>query len=256
MYNNVEIDKGIFEVESLKYKQIKPKKIYEEVAETLHEMIRTGQLNPGDRLDSVQQLAENFHVGRSAIREALSALKAIGLVEIKQGEGTFVKGFEPNQIIFPLSTAILMNKKDVVHLLEVRKIIEAGTAASAARNRNDDDLRKMSSVLQEMLEKKEDEELGEKADLLFHLSISEASHNPLLSNLLEQVSEAMMETMKETRRLWIFSKEITVERLYEQHVEIYKAIVEQNEDKAMKAMLSHLENVENILEKYLKEANS
>ena len=63
----------------LQYKQIKPKKIYEEVAEALHEMIRTGQLKPGDKLESVQQLAENFQVSRSATREALSALKAMGL---------------------------------------------------------------------------------------------------------------------------------------------------------------------------------
>jgi len=237
----------------LKYKKIKPKKIYEEVAETLHEMIRSGQLKPGDRLDSVQQLAENFQVGRSAIREALSALKAMGLVEIKQGEGTFVKGFEPNQIIFPLSTAILMNKEDVLHLLEVRKIIEVGTAASAARNRTESDLLEMSQVLEEMRLAKGDEELGEKADLLFHLSLSEATHNPILCNLLGQVSEAMEETMKETRRLWIFSKQITVEMLYHQHVEIYNAVVEQDEDKAMKAMLSHLENVESILAKYFEE---
>jgi GntR family transcriptional repressor for pyruvate dehydrogenase complex len=61
------------EVENVEYKRIKPKKIYEEVAETLLENIKEGSLKPGDRLDSVQQLAENFQVGRSAIREALSA---------------------------------------------------------------------------------------------------------------------------------------------------------------------------------------
>ena len=101
----------------MKYKQIKPKKIYEEVAETLHEAIRNGALKPGDKLDSVQQLAENFQVGRSAIREALSALKAMGLIEMKQGEGTYVKQFEAKNIKFPLSTAMLMNKEDVKNLL-------------------------------------------------------------------------------------------------------------------------------------------
>jgi GntR family transcriptional regulator, transcriptional repressor for pyruvate dehydrogenase complex len=240
----------------LEYKRIKPKKIYEEVAEALHELIRTGQLKPGDRLDSVQQLSENFQVGRSAIREALSALKAMGLVEMKQGEGTFVKGFEAKQITFPLSTAILMNKEDVAHLLEVRKIIESGTAASAARNRNASDLQVMFQVLEEMKQVQGDEELGEKADFKFHMALSAASQNPLLSKLLDQVSGLTMETMKETRRLWLYSEQTTIEKLYEQHVEIYNAIEEQNEEKARQAMLSHLENVEEILRKYFEETGS
>lgn len=237
----------------LKYKQIKPKKIYEEVAEALHELIRTGQIKPGDKLDSVQQLAENFQVGRSAIREALSALKAMGLVEMRQGEGTFVMGYEANKITFPLSTAILMNKEDIAHLLEVRKIIEAGTAAAAARNRTDSDLQLMEQALEEMKLSQGDGELGEKADFRFHLALAAAAHNPLLSNLLEHVSELMIATQKETRRLWLFSKQTTSEKLYEQHVKIFQAIVEKDEDQAQKAMLEHLENVEGILEKYFEE---
>lgn len=240
----------------MEYKRIKPKKIYEEVAEALHELIRTGQLKPGDRLDSVQQLSENFQVGRSAIREALSALKAMGLVEMKQGEGTFVKGFEAKQITLPLSTAILMNKEDVAHLLEVRKIIETGTAASAARNRNASDLQVMFQVLEEMKQVQGDEELGEKADFNFHMALSNASQNPLLSKLLNHVSGLMVETMKETRRLWLFSKPTAIEKLYQQHVEIYNAIKEQNEEKARQAMLSHLEDVEEILRKYFEETGS
>ncbi|WP_255726768.1 FadR/GntR family transcriptional regulator [Sporosarcina sp. ACRSM] len=239
----------------MQYKQIKPKKIYEEVAEALHEMIRTGQLKPGDKLESVQQLAENFQVSRSATREALSALKAMGLVEMKQGEGTFVKQFEAEQLIFPLSTAILMNKQDISHLLEVRKIIETGTAASAANNRNTEDLAIMAEALEEMKQAgTSDEELGEKADLKFHLALSAASRNPILSTLLDQVSELMVETMKETRRIWFFSKQTTIEKLYQEHLKIYQAIVEKDEEKARKAMMSHIENVENILKKYFHEA--
>lgn len=256
MYNrsiNLMSIKGISRVSRMKYKQIKPKKIYEEVAETLHEMIRTGQLKPGDKIDSVQQLAENFQVGRSAIREALSALRAMGLVEMKQGEGTFVKGFEAKKMTFPLSTAILMNKEDIAHLLEVRKIVETGAAASAARNRSQEDLDAMLQVLEEMKNTQGDGELGEKADFKFHLTIAAASHNPLLSKLLEQVSGLMIETQKETRRIWFYSKQTTSEKLYEQHVGIFKAIEEKNEDKAREAMLSHLDNVEGILNKYFQE---
>lgn len=237
----------------MKYTQIKQKKLYEKVAETIYEMIRTGELKPGDKLDSVEQLAGNFQVGRSAVREALSALRAMGLVEIKQGEGTYIKGFSSEQIAFPLSTAILMNKSDVDSLLEVRKIIESGTAASAGKHRTEKDLQAMENALKEMKKASGNEELGEKADLTFHLSIAEASQNPLLASLLHHVSGLLQETIKETRRLWLYSNETTTERLYEEHKRIYEAIVKKDEHQAREAMLEHLENVEVILKKYYKE---
>lgn len=232
------------------YKIIKPKKIYEEVAETIYEHIQSGKLKPGDKLDSVQQLAENFQVGRSAIREALTSLRAMGLIELRQGEGTYIKEFEASQISFPLSTAILMNKEDIDHLLEVRKIIEVGTVESAAKKRNIQQLEKMKMALNAMKTADGDEELGEEADWLFHIAIAEAAQNPLLLNLMNHVSTLMVETMKETRRVWFFSNQITVGKLYEEHVSIYQAIKEQNANKAKEFMLKHIENVENTLQKY------
>lgn len=240
----------------MNYQKIKQKKIYEEVAEAIYEKIRSGQLNPGDKLDSVQQLAQNFQVGRSAIREALTALKAMGLVDMKQGEGTFVQEFEKDQITFPLSTAILMNKEDIAELVEVRKIIECGSAAAAAKKRTIQHLEAMEVALVEMKGAQGDGDLGEKADLKFHLAIAEASQNQLLMNLMNQVSGLMGETMRETRRVWLFSKETTVERLYNEHLAIYEAVVDQNEEGARKLMLVHLENVDAILQKYFLHTNS
>jgi GntR family transcriptional regulator, transcriptional repressor for pyruvate dehydrogenase complex len=257
MYNSecVQILKSSLGVKWMEYKKIKPKKIYEEVAEAIYEMIRSGQVKPGEKLDSVQQLAENFQVGRSAIREALTSLRAMGLVEMKQGEGTYVNEFETDQITFPLSTAILMNKEDIAQLLEVRKIIEIGTATAAAKKRTSEHLTMMEKALEEMKSAKGDETLGEKADLQFHFALAAASQNALLLSLMNHVSGLMGETMKETRRVWLFSKQTTVERLYDEHKAIYEAIKEQDEEKARKFMLIHLENVEAILQKYFQSAN-
>lgn len=236
----------------MNYKKIKPKKIYEEVADAIHDMIKSGQFKPGDKLDSVQQLAENFQVGRSTIREALTALRTMGLIEIRQGEGTFVKEFESGQVSLPLSTAILMNLQDTQNLLEVRKILEAGTCYTAAQKRTEEHLQTIETALKEMQLASGNEELNEKADLAFHLSIAEATQNPLLVNLMNHVSGLMGDTIKETRRLWLFSKQITVDRLYEEHHNIYLAIKEQDGEKARALMLDHLENVEGVLYKYLK----
>jgi GntR family transcriptional repressor for pyruvate dehydrogenase complex len=234
----------------MKYKKIKPKKIYEEVAEAIYEMIRSGQVEPGEKLVSVQQLAENFQVGRSAIREALTSLRAMGLVEMKQGEGTYVKEFEKDQITFPLSTAILMNKDDIAQLLEVRKIIESGTAAAAAKRRTDEQIKLIEAALDSMLGAKGDGELGEKADLQFHMALAEAAQNPLLMSLMNHVSDLMAETMRETRRVWLYSKETTLEQLYQEHLAIFEAIQARDEGAARNRMLVHLENVDGILRKY------
>lgn len=240
----------------MQYKKIKPKKIYEEVADAIHGMIRSGELKPGDKLDSVQQLAENFQVGRSAIREALTALRAMGLIEIRQGEGTYVREFETEQISFPLSTAILMNADDTAHLLEVRKILEAGTAFSSAQRRTELQLQAMEEALEEMKLANGNEELGEKADLQFHLAIAESSHNPLLLSLMNHVSGLIGETMKETRRLWLYSKQTTTDRLHDEHYAIYQAIKEQDAEKARTLMLTHIENVEDILHKFIHQAKT
>lgn len=233
------------------YKQIKPKKIYEEVAEAILHMIQTGQLKPGDKLDSVQQLAENFQVGRAAIREALTALRAMGLIEMKQGEGTYVREFDPAMLSFPISTAILMSKEDVAHLLEVRKLLEVGAAGLAALKRTEEDLRAMQSALTQMREVIGDEELGEQADFLFHMAIAAATKNPLLVSLMNNVSGMMMETMRETRRIWLFAKQATTEQLLEDHIAIFEAIREQNIELAQERMKDHLGHVEKVLSDYI-----
>lgn len=234
----------------MKFAKVKTKKKYEEVCEILHEKIRAGKLKPGDRLDSVDYLAEQLQVSRSAVREALSALKAMGLIEIKQGSGTFVKQFPEQKIDFPLSTSILAHKENVPHLLEIRKIIEVGTVVRAARNRTEEDIERLQSILEKMKTAQGDGELGEKIDFEFHMAIADASHNPLIPNLLDQVSGLTIDLMRETRKIWLFSKQTTSEQLYDEHMQIFLAIKQQNPELAELAMYSHLSNVEKILMQY------
>ncbi|ARF16997.1 FadR/GntR family transcriptional regulator [Sporosarcina ureae] len=236
----------------MKYKQIKPKKIYEEVADALLEMIRSGELRPGDKLESVQQLAESFSVGRSAIREALTSLRAVGLIEMKQGEGTFVKEFSSEDLAFPLQSAILMSQQDVDHLLGVRKVLEVGAATNAALNRSNEDLEKMEAALRNMKEHAGDILLGEKTDLDFHFAIAEATGNALLVTLMNHVAGLIGESMRETRRICLFTDAATVDRLHEEHEAIYLAIKEQQPEEAAIHMQGHLVNVENVLSNYLK----
>ncbi|MFP7484918.1 FadR/GntR family transcriptional regulator [Priestia filamentosa] len=231
----------------MEYKKIKPRKIYEQVAEELLLNIKNGDLKPGDKLDSVWQLAENFQVGRSAIREALSALRAMGLIEMRQGEGTFVREFDPSMISLPITTAVLMKKEDIENLLEVRKVLEVGASGAAASKRTEEDLTNMKNILEKMLNSVGDEELGEKADFQFHLAVAKASQNPLLVGLMNNVGEMMLQSMRETRRVWLYSKETTSQRLYDEHMQIYKAIEAMDVRRAQDLMISHLMSVEAVL---------
>nr|WP_269751532.1 FadR/GntR family transcriptional regulator [[Bacillus] enclensis] len=236
------------------YKRIKPRKIYEEVAEALIDMIKSGQLKSGDKLESVQQLAENFEVGRSAVREALSALRAMGLVEMHQGEGTYVREFDSKMLSLPVYIAVLMKKDDVKNLLEVRRILEVGAVQAAADRRTDEQLAEIKEALDQM-ETANDQELGEEADFRFHMAIAKASHNELLIGLMNNVSEMMVTTMRETRRLWLYSEKSTLDRLWNEHQQIYQAIEARDGSEAQKLMLDHLQSVEEVLMNYFDEMN-
>ena len=236
------------------YKKIKPKKIYEEVSEALYEMIRNGTLKPGEKLDSIQRLAESFQVGRPAIREALSALSSMGLIEIKQGEGTFVKTFDPGAMNYSLTSASLMDNDHIKQLLEVRRILEVGTAELAARKRTDKDVEELKKRLDEMERASDDEALSDITDVAFHVSVANASQNELLISLMNQVSEMMVERMRDIRRVALYSEEMSIKRLYQQHARIYEAIVSQDEEAARTAMLAHIHSVEGSLDEYIEDS--
>ncbi|WP_188456446.1 FadR/GntR family transcriptional regulator [Virgibacillus oceani] len=231
-------------------KPIRTKKIYEEISDSLIEMIKTGKLIPGEKLASVEQLAKSYDVSRSAIREALSGLRAMGLIEMRQGEGTYITQFDASRFSLPVTAALLMKREDIKELSEVRKILEVGSAGAAAVNHNEIELIPMEEALQAMKDAKGKGELGERADLDFHLALVNATHNKMLINLMGSVSDLMIETMRKTRRLILYSEERTAQLLNE-HQRIFEAVKARQFDKAQKAMLDHLIEVERLLADYI-----
>ncbi|HLR68122.1 FadR/GntR family transcriptional regulator [Virgibacillus alimentarius] len=234
----------------MEYKPIKPKKIYEEVADALIDSIKNGYLKPGDKLDSVAKLAENFRVSQSVIREALSGLRAMGLIHMRQGEGTYVTTYDASRFSLPVTTAFLMKKEDVKELFEVRRILEVGAVALAATSRHADDLKLMEKRLEEMVDAIGDGELGERADFHFHQAIVNATHNDMLINLLNSVSEMMVETIRETRKVLLYA-EGRDEQLLAEHRAIYQAIKGGDADLAQRTMFDHIVGVEALLFKYI-----
>ncbi|WP_068677479.1 FadR/GntR family transcriptional regulator [Oceanobacillus sp. Castelsardo] len=234
----------------MEYKKIRRKKIYEEVADSLIEMIKNKQLNPGDKLDSVEKLANHFDVGRSAIREALSGLRSMGLLEMRQGEGTYVKAFDPSRFTLPVTTAFLMKKDDVKELYELRKILEVGTASLAAEVYEEEDLIPIEKALIVMKNAKNNDEVAASADTDFHMAIASATHNQLLINLMSSVSDLLTESIRETRKVLLYSRGQS-EKLYLEHERIFHALKSRDSELAGRYMRDHLEEVNQDLFKHI-----
>lgn len=225
-------------------------KIYEQIADLLLEQIKTGEYEVGDKLPSIQKLAKNYGVSVASIREALNALRTIGVIEIKQGYGTFIKQKEP--IFFEIGEKFT-SLTQVEELLELREMIECTTVGKAAIQRSATDLEHMKRALKDMGKAVSDGTSGEAADLQFHLAIAQAANNSLLVELMNNISGLMQDSMKETRKIFIYSKQKRMEKLYEEHEAIYLAIEQQQEKQAITAMEAHLSEIKATILQNFKE---
>lgn len=224
--------------------KIERKKLYEEIADRIISQIKDGTFVVNEKLPSIQKLSKDYGVGQASIREALNALRVMGLVEIRHGEGTFVKHVKPKFFSREMS---IYTKKDIIDLLDVRKIVEVGAVGRAALYHTDKDLARMSAALDQMKSAITNKAVGEESDFAFHMAIASATENQLLVQLLEEVSDKVKTTMKETRKIWIYTETKSIEKLYREHLEIFEAIKSKNVKLSEEKMLKHLEEVEYVL---------
>ncbi|RIE00461.1 FadR family transcriptional regulator [Cohnella faecalis] len=214
------------------------------VFEQIKRQIETEQFAPGAKLPTVVELAESFEVGRSTVREALSALKAMGWITIRHGGGSFVSAQLPTG---EEGAGLAFNTELLQEVLEVRKFIEVGCATLAAKRRTEQNLAELRATLEEMAASLDREEESDRADIRFHLLIAEASHNSLFGSMMESMTERMRESMKESRRLWFFAERASTEQLLQEHKDIYAAIEAGDEQLAADRMMHHLQKVENVI---------
>jgi GntR family transcriptional repressor for pyruvate dehydrogenase complex len=230
----------------MEFRPIKTKKIYEEIIEQIKAMIAEGKLCPGDKLMSERELAEKMQVGRSAVREAFRALEAMKIIEIKPGEGTFIREASSDYIIEALSLVLNVEQETAQELMELRVILEVQCAGLAAKRRTEKDLESMKRALQKMEQDLKDGEYGEKADFTFHYYIAKAAKNTMVLRLMTNVSESMSNIMR-TARVKIYRKPGSAQHLLEEHWAIYQAIEDSNPQLSQKAMYDHLHGVEKRL---------
>ncbi|MFZ5650430.1 MAG: FadR/GntR family transcriptional regulator [Bacillota bacterium] len=228
---------------------VKTKRAVETIIEQIKELILSGELQPGDRLLAERELAEKLQVSRASVREALSALNMAGILEIKHGEGIYLRKAGSSDVIEPLSILMLLERNKIRNVLDVRKALEVESAGLAAERHRPEELMGMKKALQEMEEDLITGDTGEKADLRFHFAIAECTDNPLLIRLMSTMHDTMKQTLKATRKLWIASTSGTTRRLFEEHQDIYNAIASRDRERARELMYQHLYKVEREFER-------
>ncbi|GGF99703.1 FadR/GntR family transcriptional regulator [Paenibacillus abyssi] len=233
------------------FEKITSRKIYEQIADQMKEHIMSGGWKTGEKLPSTKELTEQFQVGRSTMREALSALKAMGLIEIRHGDGCFVREVTADELPLPQFETLLLSREAISELLEARKALEIANAAIAAQKRTDEDLAAFEVLLASMKEHIGDQAEGEAADIRFHQLLSEATHNSIMVRLLDSIASQMEIAIRETRRIQMYSSKQVSLQLWEEHQRIYEAVAAQNPEEAQQSMRAHLEHVEKMLREYL-----
>lgn len=229
------------------FNPIKSTKVYEQVIDQIKDMIKQGKLTKGDRLPSERSLVEQLQVSRACIREALSALEVIGLVECRQGEGNYISTTFEDNLLEPLSVMYMLEGSNPEEIWELRKIMEVEAAGLAAKRISDVQLDELSKLLSGF-DINRDEAYNAEIDKQFHYKIAEYSGNVLIYNILRTVSVIVEDFIKDIRQIILTDKE-NWEVLFSQHKEVYLAIERHSSADARKAMAKHLDYANTYIEK-------
>jgi GntR family transcriptional repressor for pyruvate dehydrogenase complex len=234
------------------FKPIKAKKIYEEIVEQIRLLMAGGELKPGDKLLPERELADRLQVSRASVREAIRALEMMGFVEIRPGDGTFVRDRNADEIIQPLAMFLAVERSSLLEMFEIRRIFESATAALAAERATDDEILHLGNALDNMIQScnVKDSEKGEEYDTAFHYIVAESTHNNLLIRLFRTISEDFSRSISVARRQIYIDQDNPV-NIINQHRKIYEAIKTHDPERASQAMLEHLDYAEREMTKKL-----
>ena len=221
------------------YKAVRTARLYEQIVQQIEQSILKGALKPGDQLPAERELALQFGVSRTAVREAVKALREKGLVEAYSGRGTFVTDGRSQAIRQSLDLMAKIGQPDgYVHLAEMRAILEPEIAALATTRIEEQHLAAMREAVAVMDRSLQDADSYIEADLDFHLALAEAVANPLILSLTDSIVGVLRE-----QRIRIFNVDGGPERGQFHHKHILAAVEQRDAEKAREAMRAHLQQI-------------
>jgi DNA-binding FadR family transcriptional regulator len=224
-------------------RSVRAPRVTEGAIDKIRERIVSGAWGPGDRLPKESELAAELGLSRNSLREAVRALSQLRVLEVKQGDGTYVSSLEPDLLLESTHfiSHLLLGETEI-ELYEVRRILEAAAAALAAGRIETQEKAELAQILERMGEAKNVEELVE-ADVAFHALVAKAAGNAVLTSLLASLATRTMRA-----RLW-HGREAdgALDETRNEHRRIFEAIMAGDPDLARAAAASHIASSERWL---------
>ena len=232
-------------------KPIKPKRIADQVFDQLHDLILRGVFKPGKKIMTERELSDAFQVSRSSVRDAINKLVVIGMLEQRQGQGTFVS--RPGGKAHSYMAKVMESQNATLQdLLEVRMGLECNGAALAAKRAEPADIEYMEKSLAEMAKENKAGNMGAEADTQFHMAIAYATHNPLQVFMMKHFHDFLVYGIKENL-FTLYRESQEFDTIQEHHINILDAI---RAHSPMHAYMATKRYIEYVIETIVKSEKS
>lgn len=241
----------------MSFLRIKNEKIYTLVMNQIKSLVVNGELRSGDKLPSEKELTVLLGVSRASIRQAISTLETMGVVEARQGYGTVIaEGVTPESLADLFSHAIVPMQISAIDIVESRLLFECSVAGLCARRRRQSHIDRMRELLASMKANIENGKEQDAADRMFHLVLAEGTGNESVVKLMLSVNRMLRANMWRLVREAERYRRDRVETYYAQHVALFKAIKARDAEKAEAEMRKHLLTVKKTIEEDLSELDT
>lgn len=226
------------------YEEVHIGRLYEKIVEQIEKRIVDGELNVGDKLSSERELAKQFGVSRTSVREAMNALTLKGLIEVMPGRGTFITDQTSRALRHSWNLMVQVGKGETSkNLIELREILEPEIAALSASRATQENVAAMREAVETMDQSMDDISTYIEADLDFHLALAESIKNPLILLLLDLLIVELRE-----QRFRSVSVEGALHRGQPHHKAILAAVEKGDVKSARRVMIAHMVEVRKDLE--------
>jgi GntR family transcriptional repressor for pyruvate dehydrogenase complex len=214
---------------------------HEMVAASLEEAILCGSLKVGEKLPSEQSLADQFGVSRNIMREAMRNVKARGLLEVKNGDGSYITKPKSTDLSDMMNRFMVLNDLTIRDYFEIRSVLEVKACELAALRATEEDIENLENIVCEMRSNLHVREKVALLDFKFHQTIASVTKNPLFSSLLQPLKSIMINLFD-----YAYSAR-ALEETKNGHMRIIEALREKNPELARAAMTRHIEVSESNL---------
>jgi DNA-binding FadR family transcriptional regulator len=212
--------------------------VADQVAKKILDLVRTGNLKPGDQLPTERDLAQMLQVSRPSVREALRGLQILGVVKTRQGGGAYISSLDASDLLGPLQILITLNEDNVEGLYEARVMVDGRLARIAAERLPDADIDRLLAIVK-VQEGLVNDPIGFRvSDLEFHRTIMDGTRNPFLS----RVSYSLYVLGIEYRRIASLVPGVLAQSQAD-HADIAAALAARDADWAERATQTHMRNV-------------